>query len=81
MDALCHPLTSPQNVHGRGGEKGLKPELFAANIAGAAHFTCAHRLGNGPFDPGSFGVHRAKLGGLFSSASLLKSPIRLFIGL
>jgi len=81
MDALCHPRTRPKDIHGRRREKGLKPELFASDVTGAAHFAGAHGLGNGPFSPGSFGVHRAKLGGLFSIASLLKRPIRLFSGL
>jgi len=81
MGALCHPCTSPKDIHSGCCEKGLKPELFASDVTGAAHFAGAHGLGNGPFYPGSFGVHRAKLGGLFSIASLLKRPIRLFSGL
>ncbi len=81
MDTFCHPRASPKDIDGRRSEKGLKPELSASDVTCTAHFAGSHCLGNGPFYPGSFGIHRAKLRGPFSVASLLKRPIRLFIGL
>ena len=81
MSAICHPLTRPKDIHGCCGKKGLKSELFAANIARSAHLTRAHGLRNGPFHPGSFGIDHSELGGQFTRADLLKSPIGLFIGL
>src|SRR6266567_1205803 len=81
MDALFHPLTSAKDVHGRCGEKCLKPELCASDIACAAHFTGSHGLRNGPFHPGSFGIHRSKLRGQLTGAGLMKNSIGLLIGL
>jgi hypothetical protein len=81
MSFLCQPPTSSKNIHGGSSKECLKSQLLATNVACSPHFTGAHCLGNGPFHPGSFGIHRAKLRGLFPSTSLLKRPIRPFIGL
>ena len=81
MGALCHPYTSPQDIHGRGGEKRLKTQLVGADVARPAHFTGAHRLRNGSFHPSSLGVRRAKFRRQFSFASLMKGLIGLFLGL
>ena len=81
MCARFQPLTSPQDVHGRCGEKCLKSELFAANVPSAAQFTRAHRLRNGPFHTSPLGIQRSKLGCPFPRAGVLKCSIGLFIGL
>ncbi len=81
MGALCQPCTSPQDIHGRGREEGLKPKLVAANVAGAAHVTGTHRLRYGPLHPSACGILSTKLRGPLLVAPLLKRPVRLFIGL
>jgi hypothetical protein len=81
MGSLCQPRTSPQDIDGGRGEKGLKPKLFPADIPGAAHFTGAHGLGYGPFYPCSCGILCTKLRGSFTVASFLKRLIRLFVRL
>jgi hypothetical protein len=50
MGALRKLYTCPQNIHGGGGKKGLKPQLFAPDRASAAHLTGAHRLGHRAFN-------------------------------
>src|SRR5258708_4660771 len=81
MGALCHPHTSPQDIHGRGGEKGLQTQLVHTNVARLAHFTGAPRPPNGAFHPRSLGVGRAKFRRQFSFESLMKGLIGLFLGL
>ena len=72
MDVSCDPRASPKNIHSSGRKKCLKPELFAADITGAAHFAGSHRLSNRAFHPGSFGVARSKLRSQFTRAGLMK---------
>ena len=81
MFSSLQPLTSPKDVHGRCSEKCLKPELFAADVAGAAHLTCPYSLRNGPFHSGSLGIHRSERWSQLTCSGLMKSPIGLFIGL
>jgi len=80
MFSSHQPLTSPKDVHGRCSEQCLKPELFAADVAGATHLTGSHGLRNSPFHSGSLGIHRSKLGSQLTCSGLMKSPISLFIG-
>src|SRR5712691_1966096 len=75
------PLTSAKNVHGRCSEQCLKPELFAADVAGAAHLTRSHGLRNSPFHSGSLGIRRSELGSQLTCSGLMKSPVGLFVGL
>src|SRR5438876_2182648 len=81
MFSSHQPLTSPKDVHGRCSEQCLKPELFAADVAGATHLTRSHGLRNSPFHSGSLGIHRSKRGSQLTCSGLMKSPISLFIGL
>jgi hypothetical protein len=68
-----------QHSDGCGCEKGLKPELFAANVARSPHLTRAHSLGNGAFSSCSFGVQYPKFRGFLAFAHFLKGSVGLFI--
>src|SRR5258708_2029576 len=70
---LCTRRTSWKNFHGGRSKECLKSQLLATNVACSAIFTGSHCLGNGPFPPGSLGIHGSKLGGLFACANRPRS--------
>jgi hypothetical protein len=69
-----------RHVHGGGGAKGLKSELFAPNVPGAAQFARSHRLGNGPFHTSPLGIYHSKRRRSFLRASGLSRSIGQLIG-
>src|SRR5260370_31786587 len=81
MFSSHQPLTSAKNVQGRCSEQCLTPELFAADVPGAAHLTRSHGLRNGPFHSGALAIRRSELGSQLTCSGLMKSPIGLFVGL
>src|SRR5260370_20018494 len=81
MFSSHQPLTSAKNVQGRCSEQCLTPELFAADVAGAAHLTRSHGMRNGPSHSVSLGICRSELWSQLTCSGLMKSPIGLFVEL
>ena len=79
MSAVSEPGACPQNIHGCGCEKCLKPKLFVANVARSPHLTRAHSLRNGAFNSCSFGIQCPKFRCFLAFACFLEGSVGLFI--
>jgi hypothetical protein len=79
MSAVREPGTSSQHIESGRGEKRLKPELLAANVARLPHVTGTHGLRNRALDTRSFGVEFLKLRRFLTEASQIESVVTRFI--